>query len=182
MSEFRIRYEPVYESGKTEIAPGLELYNQVWVRAFGYHGYNVHLHVQLENERLGVSDMRVEQRPGGPPVTGEALRSIVVAQFVRRSVRASINEQLPFDEPEARVANGILRTEDRDRMKEAGPVTETLRAVSQIYRFALAAGDAPTKAVQEVFEVPRYTADRWVAKAREREFLGPAEGPGKAGA
>ncbi|MCI2422759.1 hypothetical protein MOQ72_35570 [Saccharopolyspora sp. K220] len=181
----KTRYVGNPDAGTTEIAPGLPLYNEVRVEAREYQDFDVDAVIRLENGRLGVSELKIKQRVGGPSVTSEALRSIAVGQFLRRSFIAS-NELRPGEaddyDPVRRVAFGLLRAEDRDRMKEAGPVTETLRWVSVIYRAALATGDAPTKAVQESFDVPRYTADRWVAKAREREFLGPAEGPGKAGA
>jgi hypothetical protein len=42
-------------------------------------------------------------------------------------------------------------------MREAGPVTETLKMVATSYRTAYAVDASPTKRVAEAFEVPRAT-------------------------
>jgi hypothetical protein len=55
-----------------------------------------------------------------------------------------------------------------------------LRWVAHIYQFAVAVGAKPTKWIEESFGLSRPTAGRWIAAARERGFLGPAE-LGKAG-
>jgi hypothetical protein len=180
------RYVPNQQAGTVTVAPGMKLFREVTVHGEDYKGYDVELLVVLEGGRLQASEVKVRRRPGGPPVTGEALRTMTVAAFVRHSVQASSNLHGPFGlsgdqwEPNAtRVFWGMLDVQHRDRMREAGPVTETLEWVARVYSVALATGDKPTRAVEDVFGVPRYTASRWVAGARQRGFLGPAE-PGKA--
>jgi hypothetical protein len=42
-------------------------------------------------------------------------------------------------------------------------------------------GDPPTASVAKSLNLPHSTAARWVAKAREKRFLGPPERQGKAG-
>lgn len=181
------RYTPNQEAGTVTLAPGLDLWREVTVRGEDYKGYDIDVLVVADGGRLVAHEVKVTRRPDGPPVTGEALRTMTVAAFVRQSVRASSHLQAwgglsgdAWEPNSTRVAFGLLDVEHRDRMREAGPVTETLEWVARIYSAALATGDKPTKAVEEAFEVPRYTAGRWVASARKRGFLGPAE-PGKAG-
>jgi hypothetical protein len=56
-----------------------------------------------------------------------------------------------------------------------GPTDRALRWVAHIYRYGLAIGYKPTKAVAEAVGLSRPTAGRWIAAAREKGFLGPAE-------
>ncbi|MGI8868763.1 MAG: hypothetical protein ACR2F6_07920 [Mycobacteriales bacterium] len=74
-----------------------------------------------------------------------------------------------------------LSDEDIARLKAAGPTEDTLKWVARSYRLALILGEPPTRAVERDLRVPRSTAGRWVALARERGHLGAAEGAGKAG-
>lgn len=177
VSFMKLSYEVPEGATTITLAPGLELFSELLVRGEDYKGYDVEVLVVFEEGRLLPQRVCVHRRPGGPAVTGEALRSVAVAAFVRRSLGdASFPSMI---ESGTRVAFGLLDVQDRDRMREAGPITETLQAVARVYAAALAVGDKPTKVVAEAFEVPGYTAGRWVAGARKRGFLGPAE-PGKA--
>lgn len=54
------------------------------------------------------------------------------------------------------------------------PVSESVLTIH--YRCATLA-----QAVQESLQLPRSTAGRWIAAAREAGYLGPSEGMGKAG-
>lgn len=56
-----------------------------------------------------------------------------------------------------------------------GPTDDALRHMAHVYRVHMLIGEAPTKGVQEAFGLPRSTATRWLAKARERGFLGADE-------
>jgi hypothetical protein len=66
-------------------------------------------------------------------------------------------------------------------LSEEGPTDRTLRWTAHLYRYGLAIEYNPTKSVEESLGVPRSTAGRWIAKARERGYLEPAEGQGRAG-
>lgn len=65
-----------------------------------------------------------------------------------------------------------LKPQRRRRMTRS-----LLRGVAEVYRAAIADGDAPTKAVAERYRVSHRTAGRWVSEARRRGELGPAKGP-----
>jgi len=67
------------------------------------------------------------------------------------------------------------------RFKATGPTDESLWWVAYVYRLALVAGEPPTKTVEQALELPRSTAGRWIAAARQRHLLGESEGAGKAG-
>jgi hypothetical protein len=66
-------------------------------------------------------------------------------------------------------------------LSEEGPSDRVLLWVAHLYRLGLAIDYNPTKAVEENLKVPRSTAGRWIARARERGYLEPAEGQGRAG-
>ncbi|MCU1668042.1 MAG: hypothetical protein JWP40_969 [Blastococcus sp.] len=163
------------------VAPGLQLWSDVEVYAYDHKGYDVVVRVLADGTRMWANEVRVTQRDGGPPVTGEALRQVTVAAFVRLAVRAgAVIGKEPWAPESERLMYGHLDAKHRDLLREAGPVRETLEWVARAYRLAMAMGERPTKYVEEVFEVPRYTASRWIASARGQGLLGPAE-PGKAG-
>jgi hypothetical protein len=175
------RNVPNERAEKVELLPGLLLWREVTAYADDYKGFDVAVHVVLDDGRLTAYEVKVKQRPGGPAVTGEALRQVKVAAFVRNSIAA--NSTLPEREPGETytvAAFGLLEPSDVARMREAGPVTETLEWVAKVYTVALATGDQPTKAVRNVFEIAQSTAGQWVKRARDKRLLGPAE-PGKAG-
>lgn len=173
--------DPDRDQGRVALAPGLDIWRQVTVTARDYKGYNVVVRVRAGEGRLRATEVRVTQRDGGKEVTGEALRTITVAAFVRYSLSASAKLRDAAEEDVPTLVYGLLDVADRDRLRAAGPIPETLEWVARIYQLAFALGERPTKQVEEVFEVPRYTASRWVASARARGLLGPTE-PGKAGA
>lgn len=172
---------PQRQAGKVELLPGLKLWRVVDVTAEDYKGYDVDARVVLDGDRFTATEVRVRQRPGGPPVNGEALRQVALTGFITNAIGA--NTTLPPRMPGETytvIAWGLLEPDDVERMRAAGPTDETLGWVAKVYTLALATGDRPTKAVKEVFELAQSTAGQWVARARERGFLGPAE-PGKAG-
>ena len=65
------------------------------------------------------------------------------------------------------------------RGKELGE--EHWEKVAEVYRAALMAGKAPTRAVAATFDRPYSTAARWVLRARKAGKLGPPPAPGQPG-
>lgn len=60
-------------------------------------------------------------------------------------------------------------------LKERGPTDETLRYIATFYRVFRVLGAPPTKNIQDLFDLPRSTATRWVSLARKKGFLGKDE-------
>lgn len=151
------------------------------------------LDLELELE-LDVGDRgetycrRLEVRTAsGSEVTGETLRRIPLARLSGVVVATAAwkvtgpttmqtgttrSERVEFYQGYAR---------DARRPRQGSPLTDThLRQVADRYRAAYERGDPPTQTVADEMHVARSTAARWVARARERELLGPAM-PGRAG-
>lgn len=64
-----------------------------------------------------------------------------------------------------------LTPEDAADLRARGPVRETIESVALLYRIAEIAGDAPVRAVQNAFNIPRGTAASWVVRARAAGYL-----------
>jgi hypothetical protein len=160
--------------GHTEVAPGVK----IWTGATGvlenYKGYDVTAEVELsEAGKMEVAKLSVAQRPGGPPVTGEALRTITVQSIIRDSVAASLQTGKNWPAGQEISANGLLTTEEALRLKAAGPVAETLEWVGRVYRLSEIIGHPPTKAVEETFQISRSTAGAWIGRARAAGHIAP---------
>jgi hypothetical protein len=70
-----------------------------------------------------------------------------------------------------RLAHGMPVRRTRTRITDS-----TLQDVARVYRRAWESGEAPTRAVEKHFYKSHSTAARWVGMARERGFLGKADG------
>ncbi|MFZ0877815.1 MAG: hypothetical protein WAN20_25385 [Pseudonocardiaceae bacterium] len=142
---------------------------------------DVEIDVVPENGRLVAQEVRVRRRPDGPPVTSEAIRSVPVAaltQFAAREVQRIVDIA---DNGEISAVLAGVPEEQVQYVRDHGLTDKTIEIVAHTYRLALLMGNTPTKMVEEWLEVPRSTAGRWIATARERGLLSKAEGRGKAG-
>lgn len=142
-------------------------------------GYKLRMVAVLENGRYVVDELSVTRRAGGPPVTGEALRSIPVTNVLRTGVQKHFMRAERTGGRTTRLTP-VTMPDDVAAITANGPTDEALRWVADIYRAAYALGDSPTQAVEQDLQLARSTAGRWVSLARKRGFLDPAE-PGKAG-
>ena len=142
------------------------------------NGYEVTLTVVPENGRLVASGVCVRSIPGGPPVTGEAIRAVPVARLTKEAWTGvlAVEEQ----DGVTKVSAMSLTPEAATQLRANGPTPATLRWVAYLYRVALLVGDPPTRAVETGLGIPRSTAGRWIAAAREQGFLGASEGVGRA--
>lgn len=79
-----IPYEP---AGKTTLFPGLELWNEVTQRITDHSGDDLEVVSRLIEEKCEVHRFTVTQRPGGPAVTGIALRDFSFPAIVQSDPR-----------------------------------------------------------------------------------------------
>lgn len=160
------RYTPRKGAGKTTIFPGFELWNEVDAELRDYHGYDVQALIRLRAERLEVDELTVMRRDGGEPITGIGIRELSIPAIVRRSLTANAPAAR-----EERIAFGLLTSDEAEEAKAAGPVEDSLRKVAMVYRAALATQSPPTKAVQDVFDLPARTAGSWISKAKGKGYI-----------
>jgi hypothetical protein len=180
------RSTAVPEAEFVPIAPGLAVESPIRLEVVDWEGFDLELlvaAVPAEDDRAGrfiCQALTVRQRPGGPPVTSEVIRRVPVARLIR-GVGSSHWQTVDVRENEISFTDARLTEEMAARLREQGPTRESLTWVARAYRLALVLGDSPTQAVERGLGLPRSTAGRWVALARQQGLLGAAEGPGKAG-
>jgi hypothetical protein len=138
--------------------------------------FSITIRFDRELRRYVCSELRARE------ITTELLRHVKIADWIKIALagdpgRSPIIRELP--NPDGREPWGhTARTKGASKQR---PTTERALAwVAHFYRYGLAL-DSPTKAVEEGLMLPRSTASRWVSYAREAGYLGPSEGPGKAG-
>jgi hypothetical protein len=142
---------------------------------------DVEIDVVPEDGRLVAQEVRVRRRPDGPPVTGEALRSVPVGALTQWAAREVLRIVSIADNGEISAVPAGVPEEQVQYVRDHGLTDKTIEIIAHTYRLALLMGNTPTKMVEEWLELPRSTAGRWIATARERGLLGKAEGRGKAG-
>lgn len=160
-----VHTQPLKSYGKANLGPGLTVWRRVkhTVDREDFP-FVVRLVAALDNGRMVVESFTLERHAGGPPVTGEALRSVRVAQFLRDAVWDAA-----VDDLDEEVAS--LMQSDPATITAGGKTDEALKAVSLAYRLAFVRGDSPRHAVMEMLGVSRATATRWVTAAVERGLL-----------
>lgn len=124
----------------------------------------------------------LSDRPhSGRPVTTEVLRQIQVERLIQRNVLVNYPgapTTSELENPDGVEPWGLTMPEG---LTDRGPTDRVLKWVAHFYRWGYAVSYGATKSVEESLKLPRSTAGRWIKLAREAGYLGPAEGPGKAG-
>lgn len=126
----------------------------------------IELELEVEDERLVVSALRARRRPGGPPVTVDALKSLPVVRLIARELGggAVLSWLVQIDDQ----GDGHYRVAPANL--EALPEAER---AAIIYRAAYFLGMAPTTAVAEGLGISRDMAAKRVQAARLAGFLEP---------
>jgi hypothetical protein len=158
MTEKRAEFDPLNPG----IAAPLALEYRVELEGL----YSLDFQARYERGRYVVEQLTIRRRADGPPVTTEGIREIPVTALLRASL-------------EGYLAHAPVELTEHAR-DGGGPAEQDLRAVAIVYQIAYATGAPPTKTVIQRLGLPRSTASRWIALARERGLLGPAT-PRKAG-
>ena len=98
-------------------------------------------------------------------LTGTTLRDIAVGFYVEFAAEASnsgVEERL------SDLAREVMEASTR-------VTDDLLRTVATTYRWGYAVSGNPTAKIMQIFEIERPRAAAWVARARERGFLGTTE-------
>jgi hypothetical protein len=176
------RVHVAYDSSSDllDLGDGLRIHADVQV-AVREWSHDVDLAIVVADGRLVADNVRVSRREGGDPVTSEALRSIPVARLVRAASGAVRHVREEYPGGGMSLGPAWPNEEEGAYVAKHGLDDDTLRIVARVYRVAYLLGDAPTKRVETLFNLPRSTASRWIATARQRGYLGESRGPGKTG-
>lgn len=131
---------------------------------------DVHAELRLDGARYVVAELAVRQREGGPPITGELIRTIPVQTLVRGGIAdvATMGTR-------AFRTSVALGPEEHARLAGDGPTDETLRWVARIYVQAQLAGEPPTKAVKDTLRIPLSTAGYWIRRTKDKGFMDPVK-------
>jgi hypothetical protein len=151
-------------TGKTQIVPGVvgptEIKQDNFVIPTTHGGMDVELTVRFDHGRYVCTEMRAT----GDVIT-EAVRQVRITEFVTIMLLLDpVMTELP--NPRGIDPWGLQVPAD---VREA-PTSRSLKWVAHIYAYGLAIG-TPTKAVEELIELPRATASRWVRIAKEQGYI-----------
>lgn len=169
------------DSEKVDLGDDLFMYADTRVRTHNTQ-HVIEVRVGVHAGRLAADEVSVRRRDGDAydPVTSEVLRSIPVAKLVRYAA-ATVQHVMERRDDGSTTTGPAWPQETEFEGVTLGLNDPTLRIVARIYRVAYMLGDPPTRQIERLLLVPRSTAGRWVAAARQREFLSESRGPGKAG-
>jgi hypothetical protein len=130
--------------------------------------YDVDLRLELDETRARyqIATVTVAQRPNGPEVTSESLRTIPLRRLVRLAVEEAGDITGWSDKDYL-----LLRPGEGARFAGKGPTDSNLLIAAYVYAIAALSGGTPAKAVAEAFAIEQRTASNWVRKARDRGYL-----------
>jgi hypothetical protein len=148
--------------------------------------YHVTMTLRARDGWLSCEAITLRETPDGPPVTGVALRSVIVDSYVRlireevggaggafliNKVTTRTEDTLAWEPPSEREWDALEAGQSRHKTKI------TTQLVAQSYREALA--DATTSrrataAVAEHLHISRGHASKLISQARAEGLLGPA--------
>jgi hypothetical protein len=173
---------------KVQVVPGVE--GPRWVtddrlatmsREGGGVGTRCRIEYDPDERRYVCTSFEVFRTPdaseGKGFVTSEVLRDLAVGQLIRLTliIPDSVLSELP--NPDNVEPWGWAPPKG---LREEGPTDRSLQWVAHLYRYAMAISMTPAKTVEETLHLSHGTAARWIRLARQKGYLGPSEGPGRA--
>jgi hypothetical protein len=112
-------------------------------------------------------------------ITSEVLRKLAVGHLIQMALLnlpdLQVTRELP--NPDNVEPWGWTLPEG---LREEGPTNRVLRWVAHLYLHAMAVSMNPAKAVEDRLGLSHSTAGRWIRQARQKGYLGPSEGQGRA--
>ena len=133
--------------------------------------------------RYVCTEFRAYRSPDAPEgkayVTSETLRETTLATWIATALNSG-----------APVIWAIPNTDDVEpwgltppkNLRQEGPTDRALRWTAHLYRCAMAVWLNPAVQIEKQLKLSHSTAARWIRLARQKGYLGPSEGPGRAAA
>jgi hypothetical protein len=158
-----------------ELAPGIVTVRRIEAAVTADEvDFEMHVVVEFDGTRYRCTELTCRQPDGkSAPITTEGLREVAVAEIVAAVAYSGAALFERGTTGKGAVTFTPFRGDNvRAAIEAGGPTDDVLQAVAFLYRFGFALGSAPTKYVQGSLKIPRSTAGRWIAMARERGYLG----------
>jgi hypothetical protein len=134
--------------------------------------------VQYDDDlrRYVLTEFRVFRLEARGRVTSEVLRQVAVSDLLWPMLHSdSVIRELP--NPDNVEPWGATPPEG---LSKEGPSDRALRWVAHLYLYGMAVALNPAVEVEERLGLSHSTAARWIRLARQKGYLGPSEGPGRA--
>lgn len=126
------------------------------------------------HHKFEIVELTITPAPDGDPITSQLIRKVPVGELVERATRGHLILHARAHTPVGEMSTSRAEThvyDNYERLRAAGPVTETLEWASLVYDIARVEGDKPTQTVSEAFGISLRTASNWVRAAREQGLL-----------
>jgi hypothetical protein len=176
---------------KVQVVPGVEGPRTVttdvirtWSRAGG--GVAVELRIDYDDDerRYVCTEFRMYRSPdaseGKGFVTTETLRQGTVSDWLRLTLNVPLDNGHLFRELPTPGNVEPWGWKPPKGLAKEGPTDRALQWAAQLYRYGMAVHMNPAKVVEETLKLSHGTAARWIRQARQKGYLGPSEGPGRA--
>lgn len=151
--------------------PAFTIFDDGWLRVLFDHP-RVDVMVKVEHVR-GVPEIVALHVDASDPLTAGGVPAVITSTVIHRiPLRQLKDEYRKLSSPSyGKEPHNFWQTPRR------GPTPlplERFREVAVIYRQAVAEGSSPLQAIKDRFHVERATASKYIKRAREEKFLGPA--------
>jgi len=176
-----------YVETAIQIAPGVQGPREIefdWIPA---DAVTVSLKLEYSEalSRYMCTEFRAHRPPDAPEgkgyITSETLRETTLATWIATWIATALNAGEPviwaIPNPDNVEPWGL--TPPKGLNKE-GPTDRALQWTAHLYRSALAVGLNPASQLEKRLKLSHSTAARWIRLARQKDYLGPSEGPGRA--
>lgn len=168
-------------SSDIDIGGGLWALLPATLTVADHEGYDVRAKLDATPEGIGVVELTLVRRPGGPVIDPTSLRRIRLGEVVKDVYEQAFASavQLPTEHPERRELNPLAGLIDALRPvvrpgengRYALPDDATLWALGMVHNACTLAGIPAQRFLMEQFQLPRATANYWIGQARKRGFL-----------
>jgi len=138
--------------------------------------YDVEMILDMTEEGIRPTSVKVTAQEGSPPVTGTTLRALRVWDLARAAIPEGLSHGVRTEQADGSFVTqfdpvGDLSDEEVARLRKQGPTDETLGWVAYFYNLAGILGLPPAKQVEVSLRVPRTTASKWVRRAKEKGLI-----------